>query len=226
MKAITSIKYGGILFSILLSYSIFLFCSDEVVIHLTKEDHLYEYLCALFLLAASIMFFIAFLKDKTGNDLILFKTSKNYFLLILAILFFWGFGEDLSWGQRIFNVQTPAWLEQMNYQEETNIHNLKLFRGLLDEGHIFNYFWITFCWIMPFLYKISPAARKFLNKINLPIVPFWLSIFFLISFAFNFVIKLNLSGDLMVHAISEVKETSFCVLFLIFSILCLTYNNR
>jgi hypothetical protein len=33
-----------------------------------------------------------------------------------------------------------------------------------------------------------------------------------------------LSGDPMVHSISEVKETSFSFLFFYFSILCITYK--
>lgn len=32
--------------------------------------------------------------------------------------------EEISWGQRIFDIATPAWLETANLQGETNLHNL------------------------------------------------------------------------------------------------------
>jgi hypothetical protein len=226
MKIHPAIKYCIVSISILSFYSVFLFCPEEVIYNLTKEDHFFEWLGTIFLLATSIICFIAFLKDKTGNDLFLFKTQKNYFLFVFTLMFFFAFGEELSWGQRLFHVQSPELLKEINYQQEINIHNLNFFSGLADEGHLFNYFWITFCLIMPFFYKVSVAGRKLLNKINLPIVPFWLAVFFLISFAFNLLIKVYFSGDLMHHAVSEIKETSFSFLFVVFSILCLTDNYR
>jgi hypothetical protein len=43
-------------------------------------------------------------------------------LLILAVLFFFDAGEEISWGQRIIGWKTPA-LFRGNTQLETNIHN-------------------------------------------------------------------------------------------------------
>jgi hypothetical protein len=33
-------------------------------------------------------------------------------------------GEEISWGQRLFDLQTPDWLERNNRQEELNFHNI------------------------------------------------------------------------------------------------------
>jgi hypothetical protein len=169
------------------------------------------------------VFFITFLKDKNSNDFYLFKTKKNFFFLFLAIVFFFGFGEEISWGQRIFNVQTPEMLKQVNYQEEINIHNMKFFTGLLHEGRLFNYFWILLCVIIPLLNWKSAVSARFFAKINFPIVPLWLGMFFIISY---FVYQVfDLSYPTLFHAISELKETSLSFLFFIFSIICFRENH-
>ena len=70
---------------------IFFILSTDKLIYLTKEEGIVESIGAIFLLVSSVLFFIAFLRDKRYNDLIFFKTNKNYFLLFFAILFFFGF---------------------------------------------------------------------------------------------------------------------------------------
>ncbi len=67
------------------------------------------------------------------------KTTKKkkwlfLLLLILSIMFFFGAGEEISWGQRIFNLQTPEYLSNINDQNEPNIHNInkKFFDRALD----------------------------------------------------------------------------------------------
>jgi len=227
MKTQTSIKYYRILIliSIVITWIIFFFFSTDELINLTKEDGIIESLGALFLLASSMIFFITFLRDKNCNDLFLFKTNKNYFFLFFAILFFLGFGEELSWGQRIFNLQTPEAFTKINFQNETNLHNLKMFNelGLLNANHLFTYFWVTYCLIIPLLYNKSSIAAKWLNKINLPIVPLWLAIFFLLSYSISLVLKFGFDFS---QSVTEVKEASISSLFLIFSIICLTKNHN
>jgi tryptophan-rich sensory protein len=44
------------------------------------------------------------------------------FVFGLSWLFF-GF-EEISWGQRVFGIETPDLLKEYNYQEELNLHNL------------------------------------------------------------------------------------------------------
>lgn len=224
MKTQSAIKYALLFISVLLTYLIVLFVSDEVLIDLTFEDHMFEWIGTLFLLASSVLFFIRFLNDKNGNDFYLFKTNKNYFFFFLSLLFFFAFGEEISWGQRLFNIQTPEVLKRINYQDETNIHNLKIFIGLLDQGRLFNYFWITFCLIIPLLNWKSAVSAKFFNKINMPIVPLWLALTFFISYSIYLVF--DLSYPKLFHAISELKETSLSSLFLVYGVFCLSENHH
>ncbi len=43
---------------------------------------------------------------------------------LFAVVLFWLAGEEISWGQRLFNLATPEWFQAHNVQHETNLHNL------------------------------------------------------------------------------------------------------
>ena len=57
-----------------------------------------------------------------------FACQKKYvwmFIRIMfALFFFFAAGEELSWGQRIFHIQSGEYFQQHNLQGETNLHNL------------------------------------------------------------------------------------------------------
>ena len=57
--------------------------------------------------------------------------------LLLALLFFFVAGEEISWGERITH-HGLEWIRQINTQEETNIHNIKPLQkaGLLHSPFI------------------------------------------------------------------------------------------
>lgn len=46
------------------------------------------------------------------------------FYLVCAVAFFLVAGEEVSWGQRVLGIKTPDALLVLNYQHETNVHNL------------------------------------------------------------------------------------------------------
>jgi hypothetical protein len=48
--------------------------------------------------------------------------ALGYIVLTLAL--FWAAGEEISWGQRLLNLPTPAWFAAHNVQQEINLHNL------------------------------------------------------------------------------------------------------
>ena len=76
-----------------------------------------------------ILYFIAFLISFSIS--ITYYKSKHtlyglmYMFLTLGLFFI--AGEEISWGQRIFNVHTTAFFMKYNYQKEMNVHNLKWF---------------------------------------------------------------------------------------------------
>lgn len=57
---------------------------------------------------------------------------------MLSIVFFLIAGEEISWGQRIFDLATPDYLSSVNEQDELNFHNInkRFFDRLLDRATI------------------------------------------------------------------------------------------
>lgn len=83
---------------------------------LHSEDSLFEILTACFAISASVLFLMS-----ARN----FKSLSTKYSIILLSVFSFLFGmEEISWGQRVFNWETSELWSSINYQNETNIHNL------------------------------------------------------------------------------------------------------
>ena len=64
------------------------------------------------------------------------KTKHNklrYFYITLAVGFFMAGMEEISWGQRIFDWGTPAAIEEINFQDETTLHNVNFANNVIFE---------------------------------------------------------------------------------------------
>lgn len=94
-------------------------------------------------------------------------------LMIACVFFFLG-GEEISWGQRILNIPTPSWFIGRNRQGEMNIHNLS--QDVVVDGKrerrgvevplyiLFDISSFIFFTAIPFY---RPGLLKILNKLNL-----------------------------------------------------------
>ncbi|MEE2984510.1 MAG: hypothetical protein VX929_14635 [Pseudomonadota bacterium] len=51
-------------------------------------------------------------------------TTINAWIALLVLVCIYFAGEELSWGQHIFQWQTPEYIESINDQKETNLHNV------------------------------------------------------------------------------------------------------
>jgi len=109
----------------------------------------------------------------------------RFFFFLLALASFYTFMEEISWGQRLFDIQTPTFFKQHNLQQETNLHNfitgpyatqLKmateylLCAGLIGYGLIY-----------PLLLKGKRSLARAIEKIGIPSPPLYLSPFFVVS---------------------------------------------
>lgn len=117
------------------------------------------------------------------------------YLLIGLFLFFF-LMEEISWGQRMFGIQTPTELEQINVQNETNIHNI----GILNQIQLYGYLLISGLGLGLAIYqKYKPKSFKPL-KTN--ILTAWL--FCLPVLTYNYTL---MTGEYMLH--SEIVEVLF-----------------
>lgn len=95
--------------------------SNEAFLYVIREDGWVEYLTTLFLFLSALLLGINAFKA------IKLKNSKQILFFTLAMfVFIFGTGEEISWGQRIFGVETGDYFLENNYQAETNLHNLEI----------------------------------------------------------------------------------------------------
>lgn len=134
---------------------------------LTKEDGLIEWLTVTALLLGALTAFYR------ARILITFRPSTFIWsLILLGFVFIFGAGEEISWGQRIFDWHSPEFFRIYNTQGETNLHNLKFGNTKINKvifgtflGIVIGFYFL----ILPVLYKKLIKVRKFLNKIAIPI---------------------------------------------------------
>ena len=153
------------------------------------------------------------------------------------MLFFLGFAEEISWGQRIFHIQTPEALAEINMQDEINIHNLNIFHGKTEDGQsksfwgrlfemerLFSLFWFSFCFVLPIVSLLNARIFGFLKKINIPIVPISLGVLFMINYLMSKIVETHILND-MQHYLVEMKESNISILILAVSI-WFWYSNK
>ena len=144
-----------------------------------QEDALIENITALTLLAISM--FLLFRLIRVGS-------SKNIewiiFNIFLILILFFGFGEEISWGQRIFSIESNEYFSENNLQGETNIHNLKLFGLKINEvvftyvlGLIFGFY----IFISSYIFKKNQYFKKIVNRYGIPLPRMYHSIGFVIA---------------------------------------------
>ena len=231
LKEIKSVKpyILSIVVVLTLSYSVYIFCSDAVIREIGKEDGLFEWMTALFFLFASILCFATF------------KRNKNIFVLGLAMMFFIGMGEEVSWGQRLIGFKTPDEIKKVNVQRETNIHNLEIFNDkdlngvrkigwqrFLEINLLFRIFSVAFLILLPLSVFYFRWHREINKKFRLPLVPFTLGIFFLVSWLiFNSIRYYFLpvgKPEKLYATISEVFECT--VSYIYFAVTLYFYNTK
>ena len=178
---------------------IFLF-DEELYLLIIREDGVIEYLTASFLLFASIKLFFLFLKIYKKYSVF------NFGLLSYSLVLFFGFGEEISWGQRIFGIQSPSFFSENNFQGEINIHNMMVM-GVDLNRWIFTYVLVlifTFYFLItPIMYYKNKFPKTIVNRFSFLIPNYLYSSIFLIT---TLIINLNLA-----EKVSEVWECSFAV---------------
>jgi len=127
-----------------------------------QEDYLIEYGSVLFWLLAAVIVLIQSL-------ILIFRKPNKYKLvinLVLMIFFIICAGEEISWGQRIFNFNTPEFFKVINVQNETTLHNIGSI-SIFSNG--FFLVSLIFFLYIPFLIKKNSSVKKVLYFLHFPI---------------------------------------------------------
>jgi hypothetical protein len=183
----------------------------QLVDRFTLEDGLFETLGAVALFAASVMLVV--LWRRRARD-----ESRIYRLVLLglAVIFFFAAGEEISWGQHLFDWRTPESFAEHNVQGETTLHNLEQAGGM--SNLVFNLFWLTFGLLIP-LAALSETARRSLRR-YVPIFPLAIGLLLLLNYALSKGVRVALptslysGSDVLGHTSVEIKEALAECLFL------------
>lgn len=81
-----------------------------------------EFFAALAWLVASTVYVFTLARVAHRRDL----RYEQAWLIVLALLCLTAFVEETSWGQHLVKFQTPESVARVNFQRETNLHNLNL----------------------------------------------------------------------------------------------------
>lgn len=210
------------------SYGLYLILSDDAVSQIGEEDQLFENLTSLLFFGASYFFARSFLAGRNG------------WFLLLAIVFFVGGGEEISWGQRILGFNTPEALSEINVQHEFSLHNIEVFNAhdfahnlkggpakLLTINFLYKLFWLGYCVLLPIFCACARPVNSLAEKLQLPVPPLPIGILFAINwivFKGTSVFLLPLDrGEQYYDTIGEMAE---CVSAFIFLVVAIWFANR
>lgn len=145
----------------------------------TKEDGLVEYGTAFFLCCSSLLLAWRLIK--------LFKFKKPLWIVGIVgmiLVFIFGAGEEISWGQRIFEVESSEYFLQNNAQGETNLHNMVVDGKKINKivfSQLLTVILIIYLIITPFLYRKFEFIKSLATTFAVPIVKWHQTIAFLLS---------------------------------------------
>tara|TARA_R110002049_G_scaffold306173_1_gene504176 strand:+ start:9359 stop:10018 length:660 start_codon:yes stop_codon:yes gene_type:complete len=168
---------------IICSVGLYFGLTDENFFNKTyaQEDGLVEYSTAIMLFSISILCLYRLFTIQKGKTM-----TWKIGTLLFALLFLFGAGEEISWGQRIFNVASTEFFIENNAQGETNLHNLVVGETKLNKvifSQLLMVVMVLYLIVSPILYRKQEWFKKLANSFAVPIVKWHHTIAFLVATA-------------------------------------------
>ena len=202
-----------VLFFCLLSLKITL---PEKYMLLIQEDSVIENTQAFFFFLSSLLSIWGL--SRSAKNKLTFHTAL---FSTLAVVFMFISMEEISWGQRVFNITNPEYFSKHNIQNEISIHNLDIAQPILHYIFIVAGAYGAFAWVIRRLLR-SRIKTELHNVIDYIVPDWYLSsnfIFvFLIYFVFEYVAE-PISGSFLVWRDQEPAELLFSLGILSFTII-------
>ncbi len=211
MEKFEKISFSLITFIVLIGLALAFYDRPWFESNYVVEDGFVEWLTVIALLSGAVVMFKRAINLKA--------TKSKLFIMCLVgmgLVFLFGAGEEISWGQRIFGIKSPEFFMNHNSQYETNFHNL-MFQGKSINRIIFGtglgIMVAIYMLLMPYLFERKENIKNLINKFAIP-VPKWSHVLFAL-FIFGLV-SLTPSGKK-----GELREFGLCWTFFV-----LMYNPR
>ncbi len=131
------------------------------------EDGIVEYGTAIALLISCIVLFRngLSLRGRAGK----LAVGLTFFY---SFLFFFGAGEEISWGQRIFGWETGETLKEINKQGEITFHNVEISGVALTEhlfGPVLTFVLLLYLVALPLLYPRNATIQRLSDRFAIPV---------------------------------------------------------
>lgn len=143
------------------------FIDPGLYARLVREDGLVEWLTAASLLFTAAVVAGNAVRARAGKR----WPWKLFQCLLVAGLFF-GFGEEISWGQRLLGAESGEFFRNNNLQGETNLHNLEIGGIALNRvvftwglGAVFGLYFLA----STAIYRQSVRLRKIMETWGVPL---------------------------------------------------------
>lgn len=177
---------------------------------MANEDGPIETLSAIFFGLSSICFIVFAYR----SDFLKEKGLLIYFMTISwALLMFIFMGEEISWGQRIFDISTPETLSEMNLQNEINIHNLEAFDTFLGGKYRYlSIMMLTTGLLLP-VFALSKFGKSMIQRFAFPVSPLCYAPLFVGAYVYG-----KYYSSMIGHDAAEVRELLMSVGMFLFAI--------
>jgi hypothetical protein len=152
-------------------------------VNVTNEGAAVEVIGATGFLLTAILFGAAFFRSRRSDNSDDYGRIKRLFFLLMMVLFLFGAGEELSWGQWVFGFDPPEAVANVNLKHELNLHNLILPGGWVPDNfllRLFDVFWFGYVVALPAASLYEPARRIIQKYVAVP--PLLLGIPFVLAY--------------------------------------------
>ena len=172
------------------------FSPDSFKHQFVVEDGFIEWLTVITLLIAFVV---------CVYRVITLWSKKRWLFLtmtaLLALVLLFVAGEEISWGQRILNIDSSEFFLENNAQRETNLHNMRV-NGVKINKIIFTYglgvILLTYWLLLTPLYHKNDIAQRWLDNLAAPIPhKHQIIAYFILVFAIQALVLSSKRGELL-----------------------------
>jgi hypothetical protein len=106
----------------------------------------------------------------------------GFWMLLLAVGCIFIAGEEISWGQNIFDFYVPESITATNFQKEFNLHNSMLIQSSNNSlSSIFSKLLMLYFIVLPMFLVVFPTIEKWIKRLMIPIPSMLIAIIALLA---------------------------------------------
>ncbi|MBN1917673.1 MAG: hypothetical protein JW889_07180 [Verrucomicrobia bacterium] len=182
-----------------------------------EEDGVVEWLTTAALMAAFVVALVVRARFHPKRE----RRAARRFWLVLGVLMLLGGLEEISYGQRVFGIPTPACFKAnpspeednfYNKQGELNLHNLVIYGHDMNKliyGKVVTLVMFFYWVVVPIVYRAKVRFRRGCDRWGVPVMQVYQLALAVVLAALTYAVRP------IVHHITEVLEMSGAFIFLV-----------